>query len=135
MATKVTAVNFGQVVHQLMEEYGDSVMDAVNESLEEVSKEAVKRLKRASKSEFNGDGDYAKGWTKTVKKGRLASSVTIHGKKPTYALAHLLEHGHATRNGTGRVFQDTPGREHIAPVNEWAQREIVDRTLSKLEDL
>lgn len=118
-----------------MEEYGDSAMDAVNESLEEVSKEAVKRLKRASKSEFNGDGDYAKGWTKTVNKGRLASSVTIHGKKPTYALAHLLEHGHATRNGTGRVFQDTPGREHIAPVNEWAQREIVDRTLSKLEDL
>ena len=135
VALKISADSLADTVRQLLEEYGEDAMDALNESLDEVSKEAVSRLKKASRSAVNGTGEYAKGWTKTVIKGRLASSATVHGKKPTYSLAHLLEHGHATRNGTGRVFQDTPGHEHVDPVNEWAQREIVDRTLSKLEDL
>ena len=117
-----------------MNDYGLDAYDAVAESIDEVSKEALKKVRAAAKSAY-GNGPYAKGWTRTVDKGRLTCAAAIHGKNPTYFLAHLLEHGHATRNGTGRVFPDTPGREHIDPVNDWAQDEAMDRIVSKLEDL
>jgi hypothetical protein len=29
-----------------------------------------------------------------------------------------LEHGHVTRNGTNRSYDDTPAHVHIAPVEE-----------------
>ena len=65
---------------------------------------------------------------RTVEKGRLRRGYVIHGKDAdTYALAHLLEYGHAKRNG-GRV----EGRTHIATVNEWAQDEAFDRVIAKL---
>ncbi len=127
--------NFAEVVRQFMTDYGYDVMDVVTESIDQVAKETVKKLKAASKKAVGGTGDYAKGWTRTLEKGRLVSFATVHGKKPTYQLAHLLEYGHVTKNGTGRTFPDTPGREHIKPVNDWAQDEAMERIMEKLEDL
>lgn len=131
----MAAINFREAVQQVLANYGDDAMAIVVESIDEVSKEAVKRLKASSRQKVGGTGEYSKGWTRTVEKGRLVAVATVHGKKPTYQLAHLLEHGHATRNGTGRSFPDTPGREHIKPVNDWAQDETMERIMEKLEDL
>ncbi len=129
----ISALDLRDVVRDYLEEYGMEALDVVSGEIEGVAKESVKRLKNASK-QFKGT-DYAKGWAKKVEKGRLSSVATVYGKKPTYSIAHLLEHGHVTRNGTGRTFPPTPGHEHIAPVNDWAQEEIVDRIKEKLEDL
>lgn len=119
--------NFQEVVQRMIRDYGYQVMDEVYEALDEVSKETVKKLKNASAAQF-GKGDYAKGWTRTVEKKRLQTYATVHGKRPTYALAHLLEFGHAMRQG-GRSRAIT----HIAPVNDWAQDEAMDRIVQKLE--
>ena len=61
---------------------------------------------------FKGTGDYAKGWRLTVENKRLTSDAIIHNKKLP-GLPHLLEHGHANRDG-GR----TEGKVHIAPVEK-----------------
>lgn len=128
--------NFEEVVQRMLQDYGYEVMDEVFDALKEVSNEAVKKLKKESAAKFgNGrdgnkrrTGKYAKGWTKTLERKRLNVYATIHGNKPTYALAHLLENGHALRQG-GR----TEGIIHIAPVNDWAQDEAFDRIVQKLE--
>ena len=56
---------------------------------------------------------YAKSWaTKKVTENSHSLQMTVHSKN-RYQLAHLLEKGHAKRNG-GRVA----GRPHIAPAEE-----------------
>ncbi len=124
--------NFRETVRKFLDDYNVDVMTEVYEALDEVSKETVSKLKQTSR-QFKGTGDYAKGWTRTLEKGRLKVGAIVHGKKPTYALAHLLENGHVTRNGTGRTFGRTPAHVHIEPVNEWAQNEAINRAVSKLE--
>ena len=123
--------NFAEVLQRMLQDYGYDVLEEVFEGLDEVSKETVTKLRQESRSQF-GNGDYAKGWTRTVERKRLSVYATIHGNKPTYQLAHLLEFSHPTgyakRNG-GRY----EGRPHIAPVNDWAQDEAIDRIVSKLE--
>ena len=121
--------NFAEVFQHMLHEYGNAVMEETFEAIDEVSKEACKKLKQESK-QFGGTGKYAAGWTVTKEKKRLKVVATVHGKKPTYALAHLLEKGHAKRNG-GR----TAGRVHIEPVDKWAKDEAYDRIVSKLEAL
>lgn len=124
--------NFAEVVNKFLDDYNNDVFYEVSQAIDEVSKEAVNRLRSESRAQF-GKGDYASGWTRTIEKGRLRVYATVHGKKPTYQLAHLLEHGHVTRNGTGRTFAPTPAHIHIEPVATWAMDEAVDRAVSKLE--
>ena len=73
-------------------------------------------------------GRYAKGWAwqrtgMNRKEGSVG--VTLHNKSLP-GLPHLLEFGHAKRNG-GRV----PGKVHIAPIEkeicEEFQKEVVDK--------
>ena len=70
---------------------------------------------------------YAKSWrTKTTKESSSALEITVYS--PTrYMLAHLLEHGHAMRNG-GRVA----AKVHIAPAEQDGIEELeteIGRTL------
>jgi hypothetical protein len=69
-------------------------------------------------------GQYAKSW-KARKTRETATNyqVTVYSSS-RYRLAHLLEHGHAKRNG-GRVR----AFPHIAPAEEKAE----DQLLSELE--
>lgn len=122
-------MNFAEVVNGFLKQYGYDVAGEMYEAIDEVSKETVKKLKAASRSAVGGTGKYAKGWTRTLERKRLKVAATIHGKTAdTWAKAHLLEFGHANRDG-GR----TAARPHIAEVNDWAQDEAVDRIVSKLE--
>lgn len=125
MATlNASALNFADVVQKCLNEYGDECTEALTEVVPKAAKDAAKRLKQASPKKT---GKYAKGWTTKVETGRTWVSATVHGKSGTYQLAHLLEHGHATRNG-GRVG----GKTHIKPVEEWAVEEVADKLVEKL---
>lgn len=108
--------------------------DAVSESVREVSKEAVSKLKKSSAAEF-GAGPYAQGWRRRLEHNRLRVFATIYGDDPTYRLAHLLEYGHLTRNGTGRTYGSTPAYPHIEDVEKWAVNEAYERTVAKLVNL
>lgn len=124
--------DFSDLREYLRNHFPVDCYEEVYEAVDEVSKEAVKKLRAASRAQF-GSGDYAKGWRRKIERGRLRCFVTVYGTSPTYKLAHLLEHGHLTRNGTGRQYPPTPAHPHIAEVEEWAVDEALDRAVSKLE--
>lgn len=70
-------------------------------------------------------GKYKKSWTvKTTRENSNAMEVTVHSKD-RYQLAHLLEFGHAKRNG-GR----TRAFPHIAPAQE-AAAELLEQEVER----
>lgn len=123
--------NFAEDVKTALEHWTiDGVLPAMNEAINEVRKEAVKKLKDASPR--GSTKKYYKGWTSKMDNRRFGLTVgaVVYGKDGTYQLAHLLEHGHAKRSG-GRVDP----KEHIAPVEDWAVKEVFDRMVDKLEGI
>ena len=120
-----TAINLQQEVDKILVEYNAKVSKLANEEITDVAKEATKKLRQTSPKKT---GKYAKGWTYQVEKGRISNEATVYGKKDTYPLAHLLEFGHAKRNG-GRVA----GIEHIKPVADWAAEELERRIIRRLD--
>lgn len=126
-----SAMNFSNVMKDILDDYGDEIYEVMDEVIPEVAKEAAKKLRQESpKKEGKGGGKYAKGWTYETQSGRLVTTSTVYGKHGTYQLAHLLEHGHAKRNG-GRV-DPVPAGGHIAPVEEWAIDEAQTRIKEKI---
>ena len=102
----------------LLEEYAEQAEDAINEVIPKVAKDAAKQLRNTSPKDT---GDYAKGWKVKTEKTRLGVTGIVYNKDYP-GLVHLLEFGHAKRNG-GR----TRAFPHVAPVNEWAEKEVVQR--------
>ena len=124
--------DFSQTVKAILDRFNYDVYEVLDESVKETSAEAVKRLRASSRAAF-GSGEYAKGWTRTLNKGRVHVDAVIHGKKPTYQLAHLLEFGHVSSNGTGRTFGYVDGRSHIAEVEQWSNDALMDKFIQKME--
>lgn len=120
-------VNLSQQMKLILQDYTDDVKDIVRETLEEVGKEAASELK--SSGSFKGTGKYKRGWDSTVETHRTFDSVIVHNKKK-YRLTHLLEFGHAKRNG-GR----TRAFPHIAPANEKATKRAEREIIKKIEAL
>lgn len=116
--------DFSRAVKQVLKYTVSESAEAISVVVPQVAKEAVKKLKATSPERT---GEYKRHWTYKLEKGRLTCEAIVYGKSPTYRLAHLLEKGHANRGG-GR----TPGIEHIAPVEEWANDEAVDRIIDYL---
>ena len=116
-----------------LQEYGKTTSDDVQSIIEEVGKEACAKVKEASPRR---KGAYRRGWKFKVEKRGNTTSIIVYNAR--YQLTHLLEFGHRTRFGTGKRGR-TYGRktsvapsQHIAPVNEWAQREFEQRLMKKL---
>lgn len=118
-------IDLTKAVNDILRRYSDDVAEIAADALGDVTKAATKKLKAESPKK---SGKYAKGWTYEIKKGRVANSSTIYGRKDTYPLAHLLEHGHAKRNG-GR----TAPIVHIKPVEDWAAKELETQIVRGLE--
>ena len=82
---------------------------------DDVMKKTVRKTAATVKSEISQNapadtGAYSKSWaTKKVSENSHSMTVSVHSRN-RYQIAHLLEHGHAKRNG-GRVS----GKPHIAP--------------------
>lgn len=120
--------NFRESVNDILNNYmKEDVVDATLGAIDEVRKEAVRKLK-AESPKRPGGGKYAKGWTSKKEQGRLRVGAVVYGKSGTYQLAHLLEHGHLKRNG-----ERTKSITHIEPVEDWAVKEVFERMVHKLE--
>ncbi len=132
MASRRTAIDKLDIaINKILEEYGDNIAADVNSAAREVTKKGVTAVKQGAKSSFKGK-KYAKGWTSKFEEGRVSLQGIIFNKDIP-GLPHLLEHGHAKRNG-GRV----EGRIHIGNVEqeivqkfERAVREAIDSAGNK----
>lgn len=110
----------GAALADILDEYGHALDEAVREEVRDVAKEAVQQLRNTSPKRT---GAYAKGWTYRQEKD---GSAVVYNKDRAN-LTHLLEYGHAKPGG--RVN----GITHIAPVEEWANREFEDRIRQDIE--
>ena len=102
-----------------LEEYAQLATDVLKKEIQKAGKTAKTQIEQTAPRKT---GKYAKSWA--VKKTAETSNslkVTVHSKT-RYALAHLLENGHAKRGG-GRV-RAIP---HIGPAEETGIRELEER--------
>ena len=118
MALVIDAAHFRALVNDYLEEYGREVYTAVEAACDASAKQTVKELRKGGSYQTHEVGTrYNKGWTSKVErsKSRIGNQIAtrIVYNKNVPGLAHLLEFGHATRNG-GR----TRAFNYIAPIVE-----------------
>lgn len=102
--------NLADLVMNSLREYSELTDTAMKKA---VRKTAASVRKEISENAPKRTGDYAKSWaTKKVTENSHTLEMTVHSKD-RYQIAHLLEKGHAKRNG-GRVA----AIPHIAPAEE-----------------
>lgn len=118
------ANTFSSQIELALNSYSQKTIAEVQAIIDSVSAEAVTELHSAYPG---GTGEYNAGWTSKSKNAGNMYSRIIYGKSPTFRLAHLLEHGHAKRNG-GRVA----GVVHIQPIAQAALDKVIERMIAKL---
>jgi len=126
MARKVSADAFSSAISKVLAEYSDNVKENLGEITKALAKRGAKEVKAKAKTTFGGTGKYANGWTSRYEAGRFSAQGTIYNSAAP-GLPHLLENGHAKRGG-GR----TPGRVHIAPVEQEIVKQFENEVKSKL---
>ena len=134
MARKIGPIDLSKAINDILTQYGDEVYGVMEECIDSVAEEAKDRLKAVN--HFKNDATkYAGSWVNEKLQGKpLTVNRAVHNEDH-YRLTHLLEKGHVVRNGTGRNKgkQRTDAFPHIAPVNDWANKELVQLVERKLE--
>ena len=127
-----TGEEFAKAVGDILTNYSAGTRVALEDTLKDVAKEAEKKVRADAPKRT---GAYKKSWTSKLETTRLSVEAVIYAKAPHYRLTHLLEKSHAKRGG-GRTDPENGigGKVHIAPVNDWAQKEAVDRFARKMEN-
>lgn len=129
---KVELDGLEKALNEAIQEYGYSVGKIAYEVFDEMAKETPKRLKQETLAQGlkrkKGGKRYANGWRAKLEKGALQVKLVVYNaNKPQ--LTQLLENGHAKVNG-GKV----DGKPHISPVNDWAQKEALERIKKRLSE-
>ena len=118
-------VRIDQMAHVIMEglqEYADLATDDMKAAVKKAGDEAKKDVQAGAPVK---SGKYKKSWTvKTTKENANSLELTVHSRN-RYQLAHLLEFGHAKRNG-GR----TRAFPHIAPAEAKAA-ELLEKEVER----
>lgn len=109
----------GAAIAEALAEYDQEIADATKRITDEVAKEAVDALKKSSPKLT---GSYRKGWRKKAAYTDKRTKRNTVYNETDFQLTHLLEYGHASRNG-GRVR----AIQHIAPVEQAAIEALQER--------
>lgn len=107
----MTDINdLANAIMDAMLEYTEEVEEAIPQIVDSTADAMVKEIRAAAPKRT---GKYAKGWTVRSLGGRARSKegyTKLVCNPKWYSIAHLVEYGHAKRNG-GRVS----GKSHIRP--------------------
>lgn len=108
----------------ILDEYEAETISDLKSAITDVTKASTKQIKANARNIFktheeNKGESYYNSWKAKYTDSNIGRTGTIYSTKP--GLPHLLEFGHATRNG-GRV----EGRAHIEPVAELAEKMLLD---------
>ena len=121
MGKTVSIIGLADAVMEELTEYSKLADETMRKAVNDAGKTVKDAIKDSAPSKT---GKYAKSWSvKNTKMTSHALEVTVYSRN-RYQLAHLLEHGHAKRNG-GR----TRAIVHLAPAEqkgiEQLEREII----------
>ena len=133
MSSKIKIDGLENAILKELSNYKDATEEAMSKAVNETASVAVQKLHSAKPSgseKYGSWNEYNKGWTGTKQnKGRNKCGIVIHNKTH-YRLTHLLENGHALRNGgRARAFP------HIAPVNEECEELLMKAITEGLESI
>lgn len=115
MTNNIGIDDLGREIIKQLEQYGSLIEQELEVESEAVATELVQILKQNSPR--GKRKEYYKGW----KKKRKGKNWVVHNKT-NYQLTHLLEHGHAKRNGGST--REIP---HIRPAEEHAVADFLER--------
>ena len=122
---KVSVDEMDQAISEQLQKYAGSITEDMKESLRDSAKEMRKDISRNAPVRT---GRYKKSWTvKKIAENSTSLELVMHSKN-RYQLTHLLEHGHALRNG-GRV----EGKPHIKPAEESGKKKLVESLKEKIQ--
>ena len=100
--------------------WNEEVTENVKRATDEIGEELKQEI--SSKSPVGRRGKYSKLWKlKKISRGEKYS-IAVYSTEA--GLTHLLEYGHAIRNGTGRTYGKTKAQPHILSTREAAANKL-----------
>ena len=128
MSKSIKPEDLQKTLLNYLENYKEDIDEEVVETVDEITKKAKEELKQTSpRGKGKRNNPYHSGWAVKLSKRRTGVYHKVIWNKTNYQLTHLLEFGHATRNG-GR----TRAIPHIRPVEEKYNVEFVDKLDKKI---
>lgn len=116
---RVSVDQMAEAITQSLGEYAELSNEVMKRSVTEVSQSVKKDIQANAPMRT---GKYKKSWAaKKVKEDANSMTMVVHSRD-RYQIAHLLEHGHARRNGD-RVA----AIPHIAPAEQRGAEELVSK--------
>ena len=128
MSKPIKADDLQKAIKDYLTKYKENIDEDVIETVDDITKRARDELKEISpRGKGNRSNPYNKGWSIKLNKKRIGVYHKIVWNKTNYQLTHLLEFGHATRNG-GR----TRAIPHIRPTEEKYNKEFLNNLENKI---
>lgn len=125
---KCSADNLGATISAALAGFTDAVIDGTKAAVKATAAECCEGIKADSPVRKKGGGKYKRGWKVQTAETPLSVTCTVHNSTD-YQLTHLLENGHAKRNG-GRVEAIV----HIKPNEEKANAAVEKRIREVIEN-
>lgn len=128
MSKTIQASEFATEMEKLVKEYGDSVAGAI--------KDVVPKVAKRSATLVRADAPHDKGqYKKSIKAEKVYETpatikYNVHATNGQYRLSHLLENGHATKNG-GR----TKAQPHFKTGDDYVQENLIPQIKKEIENL
>lgn len=126
---KILPIDLSGTVEELLKEYGDQVYEVMDDAIKETSEEARNELRSVNQFSPRGNvsGAYSQSWEYEKQKvNRLEVSSVVYNEDH-YRLTHLLESGHAKFLWGRETGEKVQGYPHIEPVNNKAQKTLIDK--------
>ena len=137
MAKVIPTEKLESEIKAILEEYAGEIDNNVALVTQEVARVGVNDLRANARRVLKRKKRYVNGWRYDVFRERLYTYAVIHNSSLP-GLPHLLEKGHVTRNGTGRIVKKnaknpTPAHVHIQPIEDIIVRDFESKLKAKLE--